>query len=150
MSPVVKTTGYTIQPLSGFLSSPISFNLIKKPCQRAIISNIRNNCSLAAILNAPVFTVIPKHLRGAGQLRRFAGNPIGGLPALLATFFVGRDTFHHEGLSHMREVQVVVKSSGDPDVAGLDATVIGAIQGTVIGFAVKLLEIEGRLFKQFF
>ena len=105
---------------------------------------------MAAVLNAPVFTIVPKHLRGAGEVRRFTGNPIGDILALLAAFFMGRDTFHHEGLPEMGEVQIVVEGRGDPDISGFDAAMLGAVEGAVIGFALEVVKIESGLFEQLF
>ena len=42
----------------------------------AIFIVIPVNDVMAAVLDAPVLTIVLKHLRGAGQRGRFAGNPI--------------------------------------------------------------------------
>jgi len=42
---------------------------------------------MSAVLDTPVFTVVPKHPCSTGLIWGFAGNPVGHFPALLAAFF---------------------------------------------------------------
>ena len=61
-----------------------------------------------------------------------------------------RDTFHHEGLPDMGKVQIVIEGSGDPDISGFDAAMLGAVERAVIGVALEVVKIESGLFKQLF
>jgi hypothetical protein len=103
---------------------------------------------MAAVLDAPVFPVVAQHLRGIGLFWGFAGNPIGELLAALAAFLVDGDALDPEGLSHMREVQVVIERGGNPDVARFDATMVGTIESAVIRFAIQVIKMETDRFEQ--
>ncbi len=92
---------------------------------------------MTTVLDAPVPAVILQHLGSVGLAGRFAGHPIGELLVLLAAFFVDGDSFHPEDLSEIGKVQVVIEIGGDPDVSDFDATVLGAVEGRVIGLAVE-------------
>ncbi len=105
---------------------------------------------VATVLDAPVFTVVAKHLCGAGLGGRLAGDSIGDVTALPAAFFVQRDAFHHERLPDVGKLQVVIEGTSDPDIARLDTTMIRTVEGAVIGFTLEMVKIEGGLFKQIF
>ena len=103
---------------------------------------------MAAVFDAPVFTVVAKDLRGAGEVRRFTGDAIGEVAALFRGFLVEGDTFHHEGLPDMWKVQVVIQGVGHPDIADFDAPMLGAVHGAVVGLARQVVKIPGGIFEQ--
>ena len=102
---------------------------------------------VAAVLNGPVTTVYYEQARGVGFVRWSTGDTIGDLARGLAVLLPCGMPFNGEGLSHMREVEVVIEFSGGPNLPYFDSFVVRGIIGDTFGF-LTLLEVQGNVVQE--
>ena len=75
---------------------------------------------MAAIFNTPVSTIIFQYVFGTGHIGSFAVKSISSYFCFFAAFCKVSDTFHHEYLSHVREIKVSIQIGGCQDVSGFN------------------------------
>lgn len=79
---------------------------------------------VTAIFNDPMTPVDGEEALGIGLFGGSAGDAIGDLEGAFATFFDDAVAFNGEGLSHMREVEIVIELRGGPDFSDFDASMV--------------------------
>lgn len=95
------------------------------------------------MFDRPMRAVDLKEASGIGLFRCSAGDAVGDFVGA----FLGRLPFDHEGLSDVREVEVVVECGGGPDLSGLDPPMLGRGVLDEVRF-VSILEEAGDILEQ--
>lgn len=82
-----------------------------------------------------------------GLFRCSAGDAVGDFVGAFPGLLLDRLPFDHEGLSDVREVEVVVEYGGGPDLSGFDPPMLGRGVLDEVRF-VSILEEAGDILEQ--
>lgn len=102
---------------------------------------------MAAVFDAPVAPVGSKDLFGAGLLRGPTGDAIGDFRGIFSCFFVCPLPLDEKSLSHMGEIEVVVKFGCSPYFSDFDPTVVRRVVLDKIG-VFSVFKIQGYVLKK--
>ena len=99
---------------------------------------------VAAIFDRPMPAVDLKEASGMGLFRCSAGDAVGDFVGAFSGLLLDPLPFDDEGLSDVREVEVVVECGGGPDLSGFDPPMLGRGVLDELRF-VSVLEEAGEL-----
>ena len=104
---------------------------------------------VAAVFHGPMASVDEEEALGVSLLGGSTGDAVSDLAGAFPGFFHDAVTFHDEGLTDMREVQVVIQFGGGPDLSDFDSPMVGWGILDELGF-LTILEEEGDILKESF